>query len=372
MAWNSALSPTFDRRPSPGAVSDPPPKLPSEKQGTDREAVMKTQYVAELAEGTRVDSAFVLTSKEMRAARNGDAYLSLEFSDRTGRIAGVYFRPQAAASGIPAGSVVVVRGTATCFRGVKRISVDSIRPAESFESGDFLPQGPMPVAELVDRLRMLAGGVRDRALKRLLRAVFGDEVFLARFSACPASQGYHHAYVGGLIEHTVAVAALCRELAATYDSVDADLLVTAALLHDIGKVDEFEYDTTIGYSDAGRLLGHVTLGSRRVHEAAQRVGRMDGEVLIRLEHAIISHHGELEWGAPKRPSTIEALLLHHADNLDAKAAGFVSLAAGAFAAQERWTDADNLFRRPLYAPRAIEDDRPAAVREDAQYQTVSA
>ncbi len=189
------------------------------------------------------------------------------------------------------------------------------------------------------------------------------EVFLASFRTCPASQTYHHAYIGGLLEHTVAVASLCDELAPRYDGVDAPLLVTAALLHDIGKVDELTYDTGIGYTDEGRLTGHVVLGAMRVREAARRA-RLDRQTLMKLEHAILSHHGELEWGSPKRPSTLEALILHHVDNLDAKAAGFASLLKGASSIEESWTDAANLFRRPLYSPRAIEDDRPHRPAED--------
>jgi 3'-5' exoribonuclease len=151
-------------------------------------------------------------------------------------------------------------------------------------------------------------------------------------------------------------------------------LVTAALLHDIGKVDELEFGTSIEYTHEGRLLGHVVLGVRRVQEAIRRKGvRVSDDVRVRLEHAILSHHGELEWGSPKRPATIEALLLHHADNLDAKADGFRSVTAGAAMAEEVWTDSSNLFRRPLYAPRAAEDDRDfTPLDEDAQYLRASA
>jgi 3'-5' exoribonuclease len=215
------------------------------------------------------------------------------------------------------------------------------------------------------------GGVRVRTYRGLLRAVFGDKEFFARFSECPGSQSYHHAHLSGLLEHTVSVARLARVLAGMYAQVDKDLLVTAALLHDLGKVEELGFDTGVEYTDEGRLLGHVVLGMQRVRSTAERVG-LSREQTLGLEHAILSHHGELEWGSPKRPSTIEALLLHHADNLDAKATGFSSALAGASRAEEAWTDATNLFRRPLYAPRAAEDDRPARAVEDAQYFRASA
>jgi len=334
---------------------------------------MKSQYVKELAEGTRVESEFAVSSREIRATRHGDAYLSLELSDRTGRVPAVHFRPDAVASRTPVGSVVRVSGTVTSYRGLKRISVDRLRPARTFDPDDLLGSGPRDADEMLSELRELAGGVRDRALRSVLRAVFGDEEFLARFTTCPGSQSHHHAYRTGLLEHTVAVAAMCSSVAERYAGCDRDLLVCAALLHDIGKVFELEHSSTIEYSDQGRLLGHVVLGDRHVQAAIARSRlKVPTETQDRLSHAILSHHGELEWGSPKRPSSIEALLLHHIDNLDAKAAGFVEIARGAIAADERWTDAQNLFRRPLYAPVPFEDQRAAPVLEDEQYHPVSA
>jgi 3'-5' exoribonuclease len=326
---------------------------------------MKANYVNELAEGTKVDAPFALRAKEMRAARTGDAYLSLELADRTGQVAAVCFRPDSEATSVPVGSVVRVRGTVTSYRGVKRVSVESMRPTQSSDPGDFIATGVRDSAEVVAEFKALAAAVRDPQLRSLLRAVFGDESFFARFSRCPGSQSYHHAYLGGLIEHTVAVGSLARTLAEQHTAIDRDVLLTAALLHDIGKCDELTFDTAIEYTDRGRLLGHVTLGTIRLREAiAKHRLRVAEERLIRIEHAMLSHHGELEWGSPKRPSTLEALVLHHIDNLDAKATGFTELLGAASRVDESWTDAANLFRRPLYAPRAAEDDRPHTMREE--------
>ena len=334
---------------------------------------MKTQYVAELAEGARVDAQFVLQVKEMRSTRGGEAYLSMGLADKSGRMPAVFFRPSTEATAIPVGSVVRARGIVTSFRGTKRISIDSLAPARTWESEDFLASGPRSSEELIDELRALVASVSDPDLKAVLRTIFSDREFFARFVRCPGAQSYHHAYVGGLLEHTVSVATLARSMAGQYPGVETDLLVTAALLHDIGKCDELSFETSIEYTDSGRLLGHVVLGVRRVHDAvAKQRAPKSAERLMRLEHAILSHHGELEWGSPKRPSTLEALLLHHVDNLDAKAAGFCALLGGAMRADEVWTDSSNLFRRPLYAPRAMEDDRSFQVDEDAQHSRLSA
>jgi 3'-5' exoribonuclease len=342
--------------------------------GDDVEATaMKANYINELAEGMKVDAPFALRAKEMRAARTGDAFLSLELADRTGRLPAVCFRPKPEASAIPVGSVVRVRGTVTSFRGQKRISVESLHAEQSADPDDFIAAGARSRDELVAEFKSLAASVRDPQLRKVLRAVFGDTEFLARFARCPGSQSYHHAHTGGLIEHTIAVAGMCRTVADQYPQADTDVLVCAALLHDIGKCDELTFETAIEYTDQGRLVGHVVLGVQRVQSAIARSRlKVDAGRLMRLEHAMLSHHGELEWGSPKRPSTLEALVLHHVDNLDAKAAGFVALLGGASRVDESWTDAGNLFRRPLYAPRAAEDDRRYPAEEDAQHCRLSA
>lgn len=332
---------------------------------------MQATYLSELVEGSRVRGTYFLRSRDLRATRNGDAFLALEFGDRTGVISGVYFRPSPAATSVPTGTAVRVQGTVTSFRGVKRISVEDMRPAESFNPADLLGGGLRPRDELVAEFGSLARSVTHKGLRKTIRQVFRDPDFFARFCDCPASQSYHHAYLTGLIEHTVSVASICDQIAGRYDGIDRELLVSAALLHDIGKVDELAFDTGIGYTDEGRLVGHVVASDVRVRDAARRTG-LDTDVLLKLEHAILSHHGELEWGSPKRPATFEALLLHHVDNLDAKAAGFSGALRGASLIEENWTDAGNLFRRPLYAPKPIEDDRPARATEDAQHFRISA
>lgn len=326
---------------------------------------MKAMYVSSLKEGTSVDSVFALRTKELRATRAREAYLSMEIADRTGRMAAVMFRPNRAAEAVPSGSIVRIRGTVTTYRGVLRVSVDSMSPVSDYAASDMLPSGPRDTQELVSELRTLVRSVRNPGLSSLLRAVFGDKQFFSVFKECPAAQSYHHAYIGGLLEHTVSVATMCVCLAGLYPEVDKDLLVAGALLHDIGKVDELSFGTSIEYTDTGRLLGHVILGERRLRTAiASLKDAVSVELELQLSHVMISHHGELEWGAPKRPSTLEALILHHADNMDAKAAGFVAAAKAAALVEEPWTDAMNLFRRPLYAPRALEDDRVAYDAEE--------
>jgi 3'-5' exoribonuclease len=329
---------------------------------------MERRFVESLAAGERVDGVFALRAKEMRAARTGEAYLTLELADRTGRMGAVMFRPRREACEVPVGSVVYVRGVVTAFRGMLRISVEQLRVAAEYQPAEILPAGTRDNEELLAELRTLVASVKSTPLRAIVRAVFGDRAFMQQFKQCPASQVYHHAYLGGLLEHTVSVATLCRNLADLYPLSDADLLVTAALLHDIGKVDELQFGTSIEYTDEGRMLGHLLLGERRVHEVIVRLGdKVPAELATRLSHVLLSHHGELEWGSPKRPCTLEALMLHHADNLDAKTAGFIAAAASATRVEEAWTDASNLFRRPLWAPKPLDDDRQASSGDEGRY-----
>lgn len=333
--------------------------------------MVKARFVNELVEGARVDGTFVMRSKEMRATRAGEAYLSLSIGDRTGTIPAVYFRPCRSASIAPVGSVFRVNGNVSVFRGVKRVSIDSMSPCDTWDRTELVREGLRPRDELRSELSVAVKSIRDSSLRRLVSIVFSDSEFIERFLSCPASQSYHHAYIGGLAEHTLAVVSLCATLAERYPDLNRDLLLTAALLHDIGKVDELTVGASISCTEDGRLLGHVVLGAMRVRRVVESTS-ITPSLARQLEHALLSHHGELEWGSPKRPSTLEAMVLHHVDNLDAKASGFMDIVSGASRAEESWTDATNLFRRPLYAPRAAEDDRAAIPPEDEEAARLSA
>jgi 3'-5' exoribonuclease len=314
---------------------------------------MKEQYLRDLSEGVRVDSLFALRSRDLRSARTGEAYLSLEVSDCTGRMPAVMFRPSPQDEALPVGSVVRVGGTVTTYRGVRRVSVESLRPASSFEAADFLAVGTRDRSELLAELRALVRGVADPRLRAVVRGVFGAPGFIQRFATCPAGSGRHHAYVGGLLEHTVAVANLCVSFAVAYPQADADLLLAAALLHDVGKTEELASGASFDYTDAGRLVGHVVLGERIVSRAIEASSRpLSEDVALRLRHAVLAHHGEQEWGAPRCPSTLEALLLHHADHLDAQAQSFLGAVAGAAVLEQPWSDRSNGFGRPLMVPTA--------------------
>lgn len=313
---------------------------------------MKARYARELTQGTAVDAVFVVRSKDLRVARNGDAYLSLELGDRSGSIHAVLFKPGSDALGIPVGGVAQVSGSVTSFKGAKRISVDTLRPASSWDPTDLMASTSRSVDEMVDELREMVRSVRTASLSRVLRAVFGDKQTFAEFCRCPGSAAEHHAYLGGLLEHTLAVAASCDAAWNAYEAADRDLLVCAALLHDVGRLDELTFETDIRTTERGRLLGHVVPGVGRVAAAASRVS-LDESLLARLEHAVAAHDPD----GSVRPMTIEAVVLRHADALDVQAASFLHSVSGAQALGERWTGSDNAFGRPIM----VADGAPAVV-----------
>lgn len=320
---------------------------------------MERRYAAALRSGDRVDATFALRMKEMRAARTGEAYLVLELADRSGRIPGIMFRPTRDAQDVPSGVVVSVQGTVTEYRGLTRVSVESLRPATHYDARDIMPTGTADQRELMGRLRALVRGVAAPGLGAVLRAAFGDVAFMSRFKECPASADTHHAYLGGLLEHTVEVAALCTRLAATRPEIDRDLLVTSALLHDVGVVEAVRFETGIDSTDAGRLLGHAHLSASRVRAAVAAVGeRIPVEQGLALEHVVACHHADADAdadagaGQARAPRTLEALCLAHADRFDIETARFIETAACAGLVGEAWTDSANPFGRALRVPSA--------------------
>ncbi len=330
---------------------------------------MPRQYTVSLRAGDRVDTTFALRSKEMRSSRTGEAYLSLEFADRSGRIAGIMFRPGREAESVPAGTVVAVRGTVTAYRGVLRVSVDSMKPASRYEPREILPASPRDVGEMISELREHVRAISDPGLAGLVKTVFGDHGFMRTFRACPASRSEHHAYIGGLLEHTVAVAGLCRRMADLHPEIDGDLLLAGALLHDIGVVDELEFRTSIEYTDRGRLSGHGVLGDRRLLAGAAIAERpLTQDVLEHLSHMVLSHHTRGDQDGLPRPRTLEASVLAQVDALDARTSGFIAEGRVAGMVGEQWTGGGIQAVRP----RSGEPPVPASAVPDPQFKRRSA
>ncbi len=314
---------------------------------------MSKVLVKDLRFGDNVDDAFLATRKELRTTKRGDPFLSLELTDRTGSIeAKVWERVELFQDSFAEKDFVEVKGNVTRFRDKLQLEVQEIKPLaeEEVELADFVRCCQGDLAALERELREMAQSLSNPFLRELLLQVLGDEVLVAKFRRVPAAKYFHHAYIGGLLQHTMNVCRLADQVARLYPEVDRDLLLAAAALHDLGKVEELACGRTIDYTDEGNFLGHMLLADEILREAIAATPDFPRELELKLRHAILSHHGELEWGAPKRPKTVEALILHHLDNLDAKVNGFLEIVERG-EIESGWTDIKNLFRRPLYVPR---------------------
>jgi 3'-5' exoribonuclease len=277
-------------------------------------------YVADLSEGTLVDATFAVQRKQRRHTRNGDPFLSMELADRTGRVPGVVWNDvNLLGSRFDQGDTVRVLGRVESYGGRLQIAVRDLEKIETGDPLDLVPGARRDAETLEGFVEFLAGEIAHPGLRALLDRFLSDSHFRERLRSAPAAET-HHDYAGGLLEHTVAVATLCREAAQLHPRLKSDLLVTAALLHDAGRTETFRSGVTIAVSEQGRLIGHVLAGVRMIDAAAREVG-LDDDVLLPLINAVAGHHGPIEG---RRLETPEAVALHHANTLDARTAEALS------------------------------------------------
>jgi 3'-5' exoribonuclease len=308
-------------------------------------------YVSDIEPNQQIDAFLLLTGKQLRPARNGIPFLSLKLADKTGEITGrVWERAEEVAASLPNRGHVQVTGRTEKYRDELQIQIQTIVPVSprAVDPADYLPVCPIETEVLLQRLKRLAASVKRRSLQLLLRAILGDRTLMERFVRAPAAKSMHHAYLGGLLEHSVSVAGLVTRITRHYAELDAEILVVGALLHDVGKVDEYVYDIYFDYSDAGRLLGHMILGLRIVEEKIRNIKEFSAQDALLLEHLILSHHGEHEKGSVKLPMTREAYVLHLADDMDAKMNALTRILVDSKGGDEAWTPYQPLFERFFY------------------------
>lgn len=286
---------------------------------------MKKQYVGEIKAGVSIDDVFVLSEKVLSQKKDGGNYLNVTLSDRTGQIKGVMWDhvDQVITAGISAGDFVVVSGSVGEYRGSLQVVVKQMTacPREKLELSDFLPQTRHPIDGMFGRLVELTDAMTSVYFKQLLRQFWQDEEFVRQFKIAPAAKNMHHAYIGGLLEHTLSMALLVERIAGHYSGIDMDLLLAGVVLHDVGKVVEFEYGSRIDYSDKGRLLSHIVIGLEMVEAKLKEIPDFPAEQALLLKHLIVSHHGSMEFGSPELPKTVEAFLLNYIDEIDSKVNG---------------------------------------------------
>lgn len=309
---------------------------------------MSKIFVADIQPNEDVTSTFVLADKQLRTARNGTAFLTLKLVDKTGEItARIWERAEETGRILSTGGAVFVQARSQTYRDEMQLQIQRIRPvpAAEIDPSDFLPTGPIPPETLLEQLRKIAAGIKTRSLGQLVRHLFMDRDLMERFKRAPAAKSMHHAYLGGLLEHTTAVARLVSHISEHYSDLNRDILIVGAILHDMGKVDEFVYDFSIDYSHAGRLLGHMILGVQILEEKLAGLKNFPAEESLLLKHLILSHHGDAQFGAVKLPMTREAFVLHFADDLDAKMNTLTRIMQDSRSGDKAWTAYQPVFDR---------------------------
>ncbi len=287
---------------------------------------MSRQFVDQLRDGHDLDEVYLVTDKQLRANRNGNPYLLVELRDRTGSIQGrMWNAGESIARGFDPGDFVHASGKVQLFQGALQVILTNLEKAatQKIDFTDFLPQTEQNITKLIDRLRNYLLRLDNMHLRALAECFLMDEAFMRAFVSCPAGVKLHHAYVGGLLEHVVSMMEAADRLLPLYPGVDRDLLLMGVFLHDAGKTRELTYHRAFGYSDEGQLVGHIPIAVAMLAETTAKVPELTGEpfpreLTLRLQHMILSHHGELQYGSPKVPMTPEAMLLHLIDALDTR------------------------------------------------------
>lgn len=289
---------------------------------------MKSLYAADIRENQSVDECFLVASKNYGVTKGGHSYLTLKLLDRSGEIeARVWERAEDLGRGFEKNDFVRVRGQATLYQGKVQIRVqDLLRVDDSkVAAKDFLPCSAFDSEAMLAELQSILRGIKNPHLLALAEACFADQDLMNLLKQAPGAKTIHHPYIGGLLEHTLSLLKLIVKVVENYRGVDVDLLLIGGFLHDIGKVYEFSFDRAVDYTDAGQLLGHLVMEVELVNRKIEAIADFPAELAMLVKHLLVSHHGAYEFGSPKLPQTLEAVMLHSLDDLDGKIQAIQSL-----------------------------------------------
>ena len=317
---------------------------------------MSRRFVQLMTDGDTIEEIYLISDKQLRASRNGNLYLQVELRDRTGAIsARLWNASEHLFRSFETGDFLQVKGKVQLFQGALQIILSHIDRVETekVELADFLPHTEHDVNKLLDRLRSVLLRLGNPHLRALAECFLMDEEFLQAFCQAPAGVRNHHAYLGGLLEHVVTLLDAAERILPLYPELDRDLLLAGVFLHDIGKIRELSYGKAFAYTDEGQLVGHLVIGVEMLDEKAAKVPDLTGEpfpkeLLLRLRHMILSHHGTYEFGSPRLPMTPEAIALHHLDNLDAKIHNFTREIREDRNTTSTWTPFNQSLQRRLF------------------------
>jgi 3'-5' exoribonuclease len=314
------------------------------------------RYVNQLGERENIDQVFLVADKQLRANRNGNLYLQLRLTDKTGSLTGMLWNANDSVfNSVETGNYLRVAGTTQVYNGQLQMIVTRIEPTDprQIDDQDFVTVSSEEIERLAKRLSELLRGMANVHLRNLAECFLADDEFMGKFMVAPAGIKNHHAYRGGLLAHVVSLMEACRVVAPLYPELDADMLLMGAFLHDAGKIDELLYEREFGYSDAGQLIGHVVMILSTIEDKVAESERLAGdkfpdELLLRLKHMVVSHHGEYAYGSPKLPMTLEAIALHLLDNLDAKLYSVAQIMKEDAGGESAWTSYNQALGRKFF------------------------
>lgn len=329
----------------------------------------KKLFVSDLHEGMNVESIFLVKQKNSAVTKTNKPYLNITLADKTGDVvAKIWDNATAMGELFEKEDFVYVKASVSKYNDRVQLTILDIRKIdqELIKVSDFLPVSPKDVKVMKEDLKKVIAQVNNQHLKKLLHKVFSDPNISERYFSAPAAKGVHHAYLGGLLEHSLNLAEMAIALKPFYKMINFDLVVTGILLHDIGKIRELDNSTSFDYTTEGRLVGHIVIGAEIVSELIKEINEFPQDLKYQLIHIILSHHGELEYGSPKRPKTLEALIVHYIDDMDSKINGVLNFAKDDPAAKlTGWTSFNKVYERYFYMPNSevVEETK----REEGPY-----
>lgn len=304
------------------------------------------RFIAELREGDMISSIYLCKDKKTLQTKAGKNYYSMQLHDKTGSVDAKVWDLSNGIDHFESMDYIHVDGQVTSFQGTLQLNVRRVRKASlgEYDPTDYMPCSKRNLDEMREELVNMINTVKEPHLQELLQMFFvKDTEFVKVFQMHSAAKTMHHNFVGGLLEHSLSVAKLCDFMAKQYKVINRDLLITAALCHDIGKVKEISDFPENDYTDEGQLIGHIVTGTIMVDEKIKTIDGFPKTLADELKHCILSHHGELEYGSPKKPSLIEAVALSFADNTDAKLEGFIELLDGNTDKGTTWLGFNRMF-----------------------------
>jgi 3'-5' exoribonuclease len=310
---------------------------------------MKALYAADIHENQAVDSFFLVAAKNHGVTKGGSSYLTLKLLDRSGEIEGrVWERADDLTRGFERNDFVRVRGQATRYQGKMQIRIlDVIRVDDkTVAAEDFLPRSSLDPDAMIEELQAIVRGIKNPHLLALAEAFFADQKLMELLRLAPGAKTIHHPYLSGLLEHTLSLLKLILKVVENYRGIDIDLLLIGGFLHDIGKVYEFSFERALDYTDQGQLLGHLVMEVEMVNQKTAGIPDFPEELAMLVKHMLVSHHGAYEFGSPKLPQTLEAVILHSLDDLDGKIQAIQNLPEKE--PGSRWTAFHRAYGRSFY------------------------